>query len=602
MPQETPKVAPALSRRALVKRGLTAGALAAAAAFGAMEGVPVAGAQTAMKNDEPATDPNAITPDDIARADKIAGRDNAAVHRALMVKSLQETRGEVVALRNAAVEAGDTLGDPATHFDPRLPGTVVPAGKSGAKLSRAPTIAYVGEPESLAFVSAADLSRLVKARKITSTTLTRLYLDRLKKFGPCLLCVVNLCEERALTEAARADAEIAAKRYRGPLHGIPYGAKDLLATRGAPTTYGAKPYENQNLDFDATVIKRLTDAGAVLVAKLSMGELAMGDVWFGGLTRNPWDPKRGSSGSSAGPGSATAAGLVAFSIGTETLGSIVSPSVVNGVTGLRPTYGRVSRHGAMALCWTMDKIGPMCRGVEDCALVLAALHGADANDPTAADVPFRWNPATPLTGLRVGIDVDSLSSLRRANKARRKIGEDALGVLADLGLNLQSVRLPKRTPAYNALAGTIIGVEGAASFAKLVAEGGLDLLAQQEAYSWPNTFRVGATVPAVDYLQALRLRARLQREMAETLADLDAYVTFPRTASPSLVYTNLTGHPELVTRCGMRDGLPESISFVGQLYREDVLCRIGHAFEQATPWHHDWPDTEKLPEKPPKPA
>lgn len=593
---------PALSRRALVKRGLTAGALAAAAAFGAKEGAPAGKAQTTVKNEKPAADPATITPDDIARADKIAGRDNTPSHRALMAKSLEETRGELVALRSGAVEAGGALGDPATHFDPRLPGTVVPTGESGAKLSRAPLPAYANEPGSLAFASVADLSRLVKARKVTSTTLTRMYLDRLKKFGPRLLCVVNLTEERALAEAARADAEITAKRYRGPLHGIPYGAKDLFTTRGAPTTFGAKPYENQNLDFDATIIERLTNAGAVLVAKLSMGELAMGDVWFGGLTRNPWQPSRGSSGSSAGPGSATAAGLVAFSIGTETLGSIVSPSVVNGVTGLRPTYGRVSRHGAMALCWTMDKIGPMCRSVEDCALVLAALHGPDVNDTTAANVPFVWNPDAPLAGLRVGIDVDSLSSLKRGNKERRTIGENALGVLGDLGLTLEPVRLPKRTPAYDALAGTIIGVEGAASFAKLTAEGGLDLLAQQEAYSWPNTFRVGATVPAVDYLQALRLRARLQREMAEILAGLDAYVTFPRTASPSLVYTNLTGHPELVTRCGLRGGLPESISFVGQLYREDVLCRIGHAFEQATPWHNDWPDTEKLPETPPKPA
>jgi Asp-tRNA(Asn)/Glu-tRNA(Gln) amidotransferase A subunit family amidase len=575
------------SRRSISRRAVLKSALAA-------------GAASLVGGEDPATakttnpDSDAITAADLATVDRVVGLEYGEPERTLMAKSLTELRGEIKAMRAASLPAST---EPATHFDPRLPSTKLPTEKPGAKVSVGRTTAYDGNPESLAFATAVDLGRLLKARKITSTALTRMYVDRLKKFGPRLNCVVTLTEELAIRQAERADHEIAAGKYRGPLHGIPWGAKDLLATKGIRTTFGAKPYENQVIDEDATVVRRLEEAGAVLVAKLSMGELAMGDVWFGGLTRNPWKPTTGSSGSSAGPGSATAAGLVGFSIGTETLGSIVSPSVVNGVTGLRPTYGRVSRHGAMALVWTMDKIGPMCRGVEDCALVLNAIYGPDGQDPTAADVPFAWNPASKLTDLKVGIDSTAFASIGR-NSKRKPVYDGVVSTLKSLGTELIPVTLPKQNPAFSALPGLIIDVESSASFQKLNLSGELAQLAQQGEENWPNIFRTGSVVPAADYVNALRHRTLLQHAMADALKDVDCFVTIPF-ASPNLFYTNLTGHPTLVTRCGMLEGLPQMVEFTGNLYREDAILRLGFAFEQATDHHTLWPDTEKLPLAPP---
>jgi Asp-tRNA(Asn)/Glu-tRNA(Gln) amidotransferase A subunit family amidase len=574
---EDPTKTGGINRRDLLKGGLAAGAAAVAG--------PAAGQAPAEE---------AITPADLAVSDKVAGRNYSETERTLMARSAGRIRGSLRALRNADLPEGS---EPAVHFDPRLPGTPIPKGKPGFKLSPGSPLVYAGPPEKLAFATAIELSRLLKARKISSTDLTRMYLDRLKKYGPGLLNVVTLTEELALQQAARADSEIKAGRYRGPLHGIPWGAKDLLATKGIRTTFGAKPYENQIIDEDATVVKRLEEAGAVLVAKLTMGELAMGDVWFGGVTRNPWKPATGSSGSSAGPGSATAAGLVGFSIGTETLGSIVSPTVINGVTGLRPTYGRVPRTGAMTLVWTMDKIGPMCRGVEDCAMVLNAIHGPDGQDLTTADVPFTWNPTSKLSDLRVGIDSAAFAAIER-NEARKKVYTGARETLEKLGITLRPVTLPPSNPAYGALTTIIIDVESSAAFAKLTASGKLDQLVRQTEGSWPNTFRIGSTIPAVDYLHAMRVRAKLQREMAEALKDVDLYVTIPF-LTPSLQYTNLTGNPTLATRCGMVDGTPQTIEFTGNLYREDAILRVGHAFEQATEHHKVWPDPEKLPTTPP---
>ncbi|MFN3649683.1 MAG: amidase [Armatimonadota bacterium] len=565
-----------LRRRDFVKRA--AAAISAAPAIAA-----AAEAEAAAAPNDP------ITPADVETALRLSGRDYPAEKREQMARRLAGTRTRLEAVRAAAPE----IGDPAVEFDPRLPGMKLPKLSAEVRMSAGPAPRYDGNPESLAFASVVELSRLVKARRISSAALTRMYLDRLKRIGPRLNCVVTLTEELALRQAESADREIAAGRYRGPLHGIPWGAKDLLATKGIRTTWGAKPYEAQVFDYDATVVRRLEEAGAVLVAKLTTGELALGDVWFGGMTRNPWDPKTGSSGSSAGPGSATAAGLVGFSIGSETLGSITSPSVVNGVAGLRPTFGRVSRHGAMALCWTMDKLGPMCRSVEDCALVLAEIYGPDGEDGTVVDLPFGWNPRSRLAGLRVGIDTAAFAALERA-KDRKPVYDAALDVLRGLGLELKPVELPPMSDAYRALAGMMIDVESAASFSRLTETGGTDLLARQADGSWPNTFRTGATIPAVDYLQALRVRRQLQRDVAKALEEVDLYVTVPF-AGPSLVYTNLTGHPELVTRCGMLDGKPESISFVGALYREDAILRVAHAFERATPWHRQWPNTEKIP-------
>ena len=523
----------------------------------------------------------------IASAEKLDGRNYTPAQRTLMIKSLMETEKGLLAIRNADILDGS---EPAFHFDPRLAGMRYPEGKGSFKMSHDKDPAYQGDPESLAFATVVEISRLIKDRRISSVALAKMYIQRLKKYGPMLNCVITLTEELAMKQAEQADKELADGRYRGPLHGIPWGAKDLFATIGIPTTWGAKPYERQIFDFDATVVKRMEEAGAVLAAKLSMGELAMGDVWFGGKTRCPWNQKEGSSGSSAGPGAATAAGLVGFSLGTETLGSIVSPSVRNGTTGLRPTYGRVSRHGAMALCWTMDKIGPICRGVEDCALALNAIYGPDGEDPTCADIPFHWNPDIDLKTIKAGVDTAAFQAARK-DKTLWPIYEKALETLGNLGLTLHPVEIPPENETYSALAQIIIGIESSAAFTRLINSGKLDELAQQTEDSWPNIFRAGSILSADDYITAQRVRSRLQREMTSCFRDIDCLITMP---FANLSRTNLTGHPTLITRCGMQNGLPISIAFIGNLYREDAILRLGLAYERATHWHNQWPDTAKL--------
>ncbi len=547
-------------------------------------------AVTATADAQVTPDADAVTTADLAVAERLTGHHYTDADRTLMTRRFAGLRSSLTGLR--AIDLGTT--EPATHFEPRLPDFKTPHEKTGATPSAVRPPKFDGDLQQLAFATTTELALLLRTRKITSVALTRMYLERLKTYGPRLHCVVNLTEDLAMRQAERADREIAAGHYRGPLHGVPWGGKDLLATKGIPTTFGAKPYEHQIYDYDATVVERLEAAGAVLVAKLSMGELAMGDVWFGGLTRNPWKPEQGASGSSAGPGSATAAGLVGFSIGTETLGSIVSPSVRNGVTGLRPTYGRVSRYGAMALSWTMDKLGPICRGVEDCALVLNAIYGPDGKDGTTADVPFGWHPRSDLKKLRVGIDQAAFDAVKR-NASRSKVYAEALETLTKLGVTPVPITLPKQNAAYGALAEIIIDSESAAAFQKLTDSGQTAQLAQQDAGSWPNTFRLGSLIPAADYIAALRARRQLQGEMATVFQNIDCYVTVPF-AGPSLTYTNLTGHPTLVTRCGMLDGVPQSIEFVGDLYRESAILRLGFAYEQATTWHHQWPDMTKVTE------
>jgi Asp-tRNAAsn/Glu-tRNAGln amidotransferase A subunit and related amidases len=540
-----------------------------------------------------------ITPEHIAAAETLSGRVTTDAHRALMCETLPRTRRALEALRCSPRAEGEA---PALRFSPLLPGADparLPAGRSRVRWRRKPLPAWNGrDVEDLAFASASDLARLLRAGRVTSRALTEMYLDRLKRFGPGLHCVVNrMPDDVALAAADRADREIAEGRWRGPLHGIPYGAKDLFAARGLPTTWGVEPYRDRVIDEDATVIRRLTEAGAVLVAKLSMGELAMGDTWFGGLTRTPWNPEEGSSGSSAGSGSATAAGLVGFALGTETYGSIISPCVACGVTGLRPTFGRVSRHGAMPLSWSMDKVGPMARAVEDCALVFDALRGPDGLDATVVDLPFRWEPGEGLEGLRVGLDVASWEALKERDNAAEllPVYEAAVAMIErQIGAKLTPVTLPERCPEYDALPMTIIGVEATAACAPLIAEGGMDRLVQQGKNHWPNLLRVAATIPAAEYIQAQRVRSRLQREMAAALEGLDAYVTVPG-CGPSLPYTNLTGHPEVVIRCGRTPaGTPLSLSCVGALYREDIVLRLAGAFERATDWHRQWPELEPV--------
>lgn len=553
-----------------------------------------------------------ISVDDLAVVEKVAGREATAGQRELMAPRMGKLREALTAIRGSEFAEGA----PAFHFDPILPDTVLPSGKSVCHLSRGTTPRYDGDAEALAFKTVAELSRLVKAKKITSVQLTKMYLGRLKKFGPRLLCVVSLCEERALAEAAAADKEISAGKSRGPLHGIPYGLKDLFAAKGTLTTFGAEPYAKQFWDYDSAVAARLKEAGAILVAKLSMGELAMGDVWFGGTTRNPWKPDSGSSGSSAGSASATAAGLVGFAIGTETLGSIISPCNVCGTTGLRPTFGRVPRTGAMPLSWTMDKPGPICRSVEDCALVFAAIHGADGQDRAClSGVPFRWEGKNDIRNLRVGVDMAALNSMGEGGDAEgggsdnaergkklQPIFREALAELAHLGVTPIPVTLPAKNPAYDGLSMLTIQGEGAASFAKLRAEGGLERLKQQGEWNWPNAFRMGAIIPAADYIQAQRVRAHLQRAIADSLREVDVVITFPWFGN-SLSYFNLTGQPTVITRCGKTDdNLPVMLEFSANLCREENALRLARAYEQATKWHLSWPDTEKLPETPPEMA
>jgi Asp-tRNA(Asn)/Glu-tRNA(Gln) amidotransferase A subunit family amidase len=407
-----------------------------------------------------------------------------------------------------------------------------------------------------------------------------MYLDRLKRHGPTLECVVTLTEELAMEQARRADQELAAGRYRSPLHGIPWGAKDLLAVRGYRTTWGAKPFEDQVIDEDATVVRRLEEAGAVLVAKLTLGALAMGDVWFGGRTRNPWNLEQGSSGSSAGSASSTVAGLLGFTIGSETLGSIVSPATRCGATGLRPTFGRVSRFGAMALSWSMDKLGPLCRSVEDCALVLNAIHGADGKDPTAKEVPFNWDAGKPISQLRVGY----LKSGFEDDESRsHDFDVEALRVVRSLGIDPIPIELPDGYP-LGALR-TILSAEAAAAFDELTRSGRDELLVRQNAGAWPNSFRRSRMVPAVEFIQANRVRTMVMGAMESAMEGIDVFVT-PSYAGDVLLVTNLTGHPAVVLPSGFNDeGSPQSVSFIGKLWGDAEALRLAKAYQDATEHH-----------------
>jgi len=418
-----------------------------------------------------------------------------------------------------------------------------------------------------------------------------MYLARLRKYDPVLKCVITLTEERALRQARAADAEIARGRYRGPLHGIPWGAKDLLAVRGYKTTWGAGPFREQVIDMDATVVERLDAAGAVLVAKLTLGELAQGDIWFGATTKNPWKLDQGSSGSSAGAASATAAGLVGFSIGSETLGSISSPSTRCGTTGLRPTFGRIPRTGAMALSWTMDKLGPICRSVEDCALVLGAIYGPDEKDNSVIAADYHWDATLSPRSLRVGYlksafdlpQVDPKDE-KRTLHSTKSFDDAALEVLRRLGINLIPVEVPALN--YDAMR-LVLTAEAAAAFDELTRSDRDKQLVQQGKGDWANTFRTARFIPAVDYMNANRARTVAIQAWDALMKTVDVIVT-PTSASglSQLVATNLTGHPAVILPNGFReDGTPVSLTFLGGLFEEGKLLAVAHAYQQATSFH-----------------
>jgi Asp-tRNA(Asn)/Glu-tRNA(Gln) amidotransferase A subunit family amidase len=513
-----------------------------------------------------------VTVEMVAQAEWVCGLKLAEADRKTLAAALTRTLRQFKALRAVPLPNDVPL---ALSFNP-APG--LPPSCSGRGTVEPTAHACPKKPassEDLAFLPVASLAALLRDRQISSRELTKLYLERLKKYDPVLHCVVTLTEDLALKQAEQADREIAAGQYRGPLHGIPWGAKDLIAYPGYKTTWGAAPFKDQALDTKATVARRLEEAGAVLVAKLTLGALAMGDRWFGGKTRNPWDPKQGSSGSSAGSASATAAGLVGFTIGSETLGSIVSPCRVCGTTGLRPTFGRVSRHGCMTLCWSMDKLGPIARCVEDCALVFGAIHGADGLDVSAMDRPFRWPAARDLRTLRVGYIDNGQDASER----------DDLRILRELGVQLVPIKLPSKYPA-NALT-VILDTEAAAAFDDLTRKGVTEGLNE-----WPQTFRRGEFIPAVEYLRANRIRTLVLREMEEVMRQVDLYV-----GGEDLVLTNFTGHPCVVLPDGLRKSgdveLPRPIKFTGRLYGEAELLAVAHAYQRATGHHLRRPPLDK---------
>jgi len=475
-------------------------------------------------------------------------------------------------------------------FNPLLPGMKIPAARNVFKYSK-PKVAKPKTDEDLAFLPVTSLAQLIRNRDIKSLDLTKLYLERLKKYDSTLHFVVTLTEDLALKQAAKADQEVAAGKYRGPLHGIPWGAKDLFAVKGYKTTFGASPYKDQVIDADATVFAKLTEAGAVLVGKLTLGALAQGDRWFGGMTKSPWDPANptnGSSGSSAGPASATAAGCICFGVGTETRGSIMSPASRCGVTGLRPTFGRVSRYGAMALSWTMDKIGPLCRSAEDCALVLKAIVGPDGKDNHVIDAPFDWDASRDIKKLRVGyVKADYETEIPddpknpdRVQRMRdqRKLNLAALDVIKGLGINLIPIELPKMDTAPIDF---VLTTEGAAAFDDLVRTDKLDLMTPEpERSSWVGSFRQHEFVPAVQYIQANRARYKLMQTFAPVFDKVDLFI------GSALGVTNLTGHPEISLPHGFdTKGQPTSLRFTGRLFGEEGLLLLAAAYQGKTEFH-----------------
>jgi Asp-tRNA(Asn)/Glu-tRNA(Gln) amidotransferase A subunit family amidase len=584
-----------------------------------------------------------ITKEMIDHAAAIAGVPISDEYKEMMLESLNDQAKGYEKIYKLRIPNSV---DPALIFDPVLPGMKFETERKPMRMS-APNLpeafgnfGQAGAPpdyEALAFASVRQLAELVRTKRASSLALTEMYLGRLKKYDPTLKFVVTLTEERALAQAKKADAEIAAGKYRGPLHGLPWGAKDLLATKGYRTTWGAGGFENQMIDEDATVVKRLDKAGAVLVAKLTLGALAQGDVWFGGVTRNPWNTNQGSSGSSAGPASATAAGCVAFSIGSETLGSISSPSTRCGCTGLRPSFGLVPRTGAMALSWSMDKLGPICRAVEDCALVLDAIQGRDGMDRTVQPAAFNWDTHLDWRKLRVGYlkaafdrkpdeqqeaakeeaaatpeeqrKREERKKRREAARARAeydiKYNDAALAKMREMGVNLVPVEMPKLP--YGAMR-TMLTAESAAAFDELTRTGKDKLLTSQKDYDWPNTFRTARFIPAVEYIQAARARRIAMDAVAKVFDDLDVVVA--PTSGEQLVITNLTGNPAVILPNGFHGidapkpptddvsdfanvggpGTPTSLTFLGKLYGEAQLLAFARAYQEATGFHLQHPE------------
>jgi Asp-tRNA(Asn)/Glu-tRNA(Gln) amidotransferase A subunit family amidase len=534
-----------------------------------------------------------ITPDMLKAAEQIAGLHFTDAQRELLIADVNNHLAQYERLRKIPL-ANSVV--PCLRFSPVLPGMKFDMVRRPMKMSNPPAVQRPSNLEDVAFWAMRDLAALLATRQVRSVELTEMYLDRLKRYDDRLKFLITPTDDLAMKQAKQSDAEIAAGRYRGPLHGIPWGAKDLIAKRGYKTTWGAVAFKDQSFDYDATIVKRLEDAGAVLIAKLTTGELAGGDVWFGGKTKNPWNPEEGSSGSSAGPASATAAGCVGFAIGTETGGSIVSPSTRCGVYGMRPSFGRVSRHGVMTLAWSLDKAGPICRAVEDCALVLNALQGSDGKDLTATNVPFNWNAAIDVKKLRVGY-LKAAFDEPRPTKEEAENDAATLDKLRAMGIQLTPIEFPNY-PIEDLM--RILEVEFSAAFDAFTRNKQDDLMVRQDKDSDANLYRINRFVPAVEYIQANRVRDLLMEAMAKTMSNIDVYlapITSHHPPKPDSVLdlnttlTNLTGQPTVVVRNGFTaKGMPTSITFTGRVYGEAKMLALARAYQTTTNWHSRHPD------------
>jgi Asp-tRNA(Asn)/Glu-tRNA(Gln) amidotransferase A subunit family amidase len=520
-----------------------------------------------------------ITKENIENAEKIIGLEFTDAERDSMLSSLDSQFVNYKHIRE--IELNNSI-PPAILFNPIPVGFKFPKEQKPIKFRDYPYTKLPDDLNDLAFYTIGELAELIRTKQITSTVLTKFFLERLKKYDPTLHCVITLTEERALKQAKLMDEEIVAGKYRGMLHGIPFGVKDLLATKDYKTTWGAMPFKDQMIDEDATVIKKLEEAGAVLCAKLTMGALAWGDVWFGGMTRNPWDTTNGSSGSSAGSASSVSAGLLPFAIGTETWGSIVSPSTACGTTGLRPTYGRVSRTGAMALSWSMDKIGPICRSAEDLVIVFDAIKGTDGIDQTLYDIPFNYQPQIDFGKMKIGYlksDFDKRYDFHSQDSV-------ALVKLKELGTELIPIELPELP--VNDLA-IILSAEAGAAFDELTRSNKDDLLVRQIKDSWPNVFRASRFIPAVEYINANRIRFIIIQQMEKIMSQIDLFVA-PSWEGNSSLLTNLTGHPCVVLPNGFsKDGTPTSITFIGRLFDEGRLIAFAKRYQDAKDFHKKHP-------------
>jgi len=510
---------------------------------------------------------------DVSHAQKLIGMEFSRAETDSMLVMLNEQLTNYENMRK--VDLPNHV-PPAYEFNPVPVGKRFETAKRPSEFSDYSDTKLPEDQHDLAFYSIGQLSRLIHSKQISSEQLTRFFLERLKQYSPMLHCVVTFTDSLAFAQARQADQELASGKDRGLLHGIPYGIKDMFYTRNYRTTFGSPPFENQLVQEDATVVEKLREAGAVLVAKLSLGELAMDDVWFGGKTRNPWDTAKGSSGSSAGPASAVSAGLVPFAIGSETWGSIVSPSTVCGVTGLRPTYGRVSRNGAMELSWTMDKIGPLCRNAEDCAMVLDAIYSPDGKDQTVFDIPLNYSYDVDFKTLRIGVltqDFDKDTSIHKP------FNDAALRKLQEMGATLVPVKLPEFPYMDMSI---LLMCEAASAFDDLTLTNRDDLMVQQAQDRWPNLFRAAHFIPATEYIRANRLRYLLVQQMDELISQFDVLVA-PSHAGDNLLATNLTGHPSVVLPNGFIDETtPVSIVFTGQLFGEGKLIAIAKKYQDAT--------------------